>query len=1048
MRSIILAGASALAMAAIPAQAQTPAPEPTKVAVADASDAADESTIIVTGSRIRSANVDSQAPVTVLSGTSLANTGNVSLGDVLNNLPALRSTFSSGNSTRFIGTTGLNLLDLRGLGTSRTLVLQNGRRLVSAQEGENTPDVNTIPTDLVERVEIVTGGASSIYGSDAIAGVVNFILKDKYEGISLRAQSGITSKGDRPSQFLSATAGTNFSDGRGNIAGNIEYANSDSLSIRNRKSTRERWQFQQVQFDPAGTNSDGTPDREFFTNVRSLLLSKGGTYVPAVNSANPATFIARTNPDGSIVRVGRVYRFNADGTISEADYGTRDFRFGTLTPGVFNAAGGTNTLGGDGESLRDYGLLQPQLTRYGFNALGHYEVSPAFVPYFEARYARVETLQESSPTFGQGTSSGTNVTGATFANNSGGIPIRFDNAYLSNAQRTLLQSITPANTQFVRINRNNVDLGSRGEDGLRQTYRGVIGVKGTFNDDWSYDVSVNYAEVKNRIFSLNNRLQQRFELATDAARDPTTNQIVCRSRLTAPAPLPVVDANGRPIPVNVAKNAQLANDIAQCQPINLFGYSSPSAAALNYVNTTTRYDGKQSQFDISGFLSGDLSQLFELPGGPIGFAIGGEYRRETASYSYGDTVKSGLTFLNAIPDFAPPALEVKEVFGEVNIPLFKDVTAIKELTIKAAARYSDYNNATGGVFAWNAGAIYSPFSGLRLRGNYSVAVRAPTLGDLYSSPTQNFSNITDACDVQQISAGSANRARNCAAAGIPSGFINAPARAQSTELLSSGNNTLTEERSKSLTLGGVVQPAFLPGLTISADYYHIEIKDVIASVSAQNTVNLCYDAPTLANAFCPNIVRDPVTFFFQRPGVFTKSFNYAKRIAEGVDVDVTYNLTTSKYGSFSNRLVLTYVKTRDNYPIITDQTFRDQILRELGDPRWAFNYSLDWKYNKFAFGYRMRYLDKMYAGTTIEDVITINNTPPQNPDWGNPLFLPAITYHDFRVSYDVTKQIQVYGGVDNAFDQLPPYGLTGAGDGSGIYDNVGRFLYIGVTAKF
>jgi outer membrane receptor protein involved in Fe transport len=1026
-----------LATAITPTYAQT--------AATPAADTGGEDAIIVTGSRIRNSNLESQAPVTVLVASDLTNAGAVSLGDQLNDLPALRSTYSTANSTRFIGTTGLSLLDLRGLGISRTLVLQNGRRQVSASEGENLVDVNSIPTDLVDRVEVVTGGTSAIYGSDAIAGVVNFILKDKFEGLTARAQAGISSKGDRPSQFVSLTGGMNFADGRGNIAANVEFAHNGQLSIRDRDYTKVRLQFQQVEFDPAGTNSDGQPDRLFFTDVRSLLLSQGGTFVPTVSTANPLTFIARTNPDGSVVRVARVYRFNSDGTIREADYGTRDFRFGLNSDGSFNAAGGTNTLGGDGETLRDYGQLQPEIRRYSANLLGHLEISNAFIPYFETKYVRVESFQESSPTFGQGGTNRGALTGATFASNSTGIPIRFDNPYLTTQASTFLRSITTAGDAYFRINRNNVDLGSRGEDGLRQTYRGVLGVKGTFNDDWSYDLSLNYGKVQNRIFALNNRIQQRFELAVDATRDPANGQIICRSKLVAPALLPTVDANGRPIPANIAKNAQLTNDIAQCVPINVLGAGSPSQAAKSYINQNTRYDGRQTQFDILGFVSGDLSQLFELPGGPIGFAFGGEYRRETASYTYGPVTGSGLTFLNAIPDFVPPALDVKEVFGEVNIPLLKDTPGFYELTVKAAGRYSSYNNATGRVFAWNAGVVYSPFRGLRFRGNYSVAVRAPTLGDLYSSPTQNFANITDPCDVQQINSGSATRAANCAAAGVPAGFINLPARSQSTELLSSGNSSLREERSRSLTIGGILQPEQIPGLAISVDYYRIAISNVIESVTAQNTVNLCYDAPTLTNAFCPNVLRDATTKLFLRPGVLTKSFNYAKRISEGVDVDVSYTGDLGP-GKLTTRLIGTWTKRRDNFPVITDPTFRDQILNELGDPEYAYNVSADYKIGGFTLGYQFRFLDKMYVNT-IEDIITINGAPPQNPDYSSPLFYPAVTYHDIRASYDVNTKFQIYGGIDNALDKEPPFGLTGTGAGSGIYDNVGRFFYVGIKAS-
>ena len=1048
LRSLLAGSAlAALTSGASPAVAQTVPPSPVVTAGNDLSD----ETIVVTGSRIRSRAGDAQVPVTAVSGLELTSNGAISVGDQLNNLPSLRSTYSTANSTRFIGTTGLNFADLRGLGIARTLVLQNGRRLVSASEGENTPDVNTIPSELLDSVDIVTGGESAIYGSDAIAGVVNFKLKDHFQGLEGHFQTGISSHGDRPTYLGAVTAGTDFSEGRGNIAVSAEYNRNDQLLILDRDNFRSRNQLVQVEFNAPGVTNDGIPDRLFFNDVHSNLLSKGGTFIPAISAANPLTYLSRTNADGTVVRIARLYRFQPDGTIREADYGSRDFRFGTTATGALTSSGPSNAVSGDGESLRDYGQLFPQVTRYVVNALGHYEFSPAFVPYFEAKYVRVDSLQQSSPTFGQGGAARGGAAGSVFTSNSSGIPIRFDNAFLTPQAATFLRSVTNPGDAYFRINRNNVDLGSRGEDGRRQTYRGVIGVKGTFNDDWTYDVSVNYGEVKNRIFSLNNRLQQRFQLAVDAVRDPASGQIVCRSKLTPPAPLPTATATGGTDSVAVAKNAQLSNDIAQCVPLNILGNAASSQAARDYVNTTTQYRGKQTQFDISGFISGDSSQLFSLPGGPIGFAIGGEYRRETSFYSYGPVVSSGLTFLNSIPDFNPRALDIKEGFGEIKLPLLKDLPLIKEFSLQAAGRYSNYNNRTGGVIAWNGGGIYSPFSALRFRANYAVAVRAPTPGDLYSSPTQNFANPSDPCDVQQIDSGTPTRRANCLAAGVPinqpGGFVNLPARQQSTELRSSGNDQLREERSRSLTVGAVFAPKFVPGLSVSLDYYRIVVKNVITAVAAQDVLNLCYDAPTLQNEFCPNVFRDPATSFFLRPGIATKSFNYAKRVASGVDLDANYNIELGRYGSLSNRVLLTWVRTRDNYPIITDQTFRQRILTNLGDPEWAFNFSTDYKIDKLIVGYRLRYLDPMYVNV-IQDIVSINGNPPQKPDYSSPNFYPATFYHDFRISYDVDKRFQIYGGVDNAIDTAPPLGLTGTGDGSGIYDNVGRFFYTGVRLKF
>lgn len=222
------AAIAAMAISATTAKAQDQENSDQISAEQSESDGSD-STIIVTGTRIQNPNVSSPVPITSVEIEDLVSTGSVSLGDAINELPALRSTFSQGNSTRFIGTAGLSLLDLRGLGTERTLVLVNGRRHVTASPGDFRVDVNTIPIDLVERVDIVTGGNSAIYGADAVAGVVNFVLKRDFEGIRFRAQSGISDEGDRAASFGSLTLGQNFSDGRGNVAVALEYADSDPL---------------------------------------------------------------------------------------------------------------------------------------------------------------------------------------------------------------------------------------------------------------------------------------------------------------------------------------------------------------------------------------------------------------------------------------------------------------------------------------------------------------------------------------------------------------------------------------------------------------------------------------------------------------------------------------------------------------------------------------------------------------------------------------------------------------------------------------------------
>ena len=275
----------------------------------DQSDEAEEeganAPILVTGSRISRPTLDSAVPLTSVTVDDLTGTGEVSLGDALNDLPSLRSTFSAGNSSRFIGTAGLSLLDLRGLGTDRTLVLVNGRRHVTSTPGDNGFDVNTVPIDLVDRIDIVTGGNSAIYGSDAVASVVNFIMKRDFDGIKLQGQGGISSRGDRGTYFLSALAGTNFADGRGNITGSLEYTRQQPLLFNDRDkltgaySGRCQYNTSEITTgEPAA--GDGIPDSTFFCGVKNASISNAGT-------------IGALDPSSSLTR--RYLRFDDAGNI-------------------------------------------------------------------------------------------------------------------------------------------------------------------------------------------------------------------------------------------------------------------------------------------------------------------------------------------------------------------------------------------------------------------------------------------------------------------------------------------------------------------------------------------------------------------------------------------------------------------------------------------------------------------------------------------------------------------------------------------------------------
>jgi outer membrane receptor protein involved in Fe transport len=1011
--------------------------------------AEDAEQIIVTGSRIRRPNLESAVPITSVSGTEFFETGQISIGDVLNELPQLRSTFSQQNSTRFLGTRGLNLLDLRGLGTQRTLVLVNGRRHVAGDVLNNavSPDTNTFPTDLIERIDIVTGGNSSIYGSDAVAGVVNFILKDNFEGVQVRGQSGISKYGDAANQYVSLLAGTNFSEDRGNIAINLEYAHSDRYFGSRRPNLRQNNGFVTVDSDPAGSpnGSDGIPDRTFFRDIRSATLSIGGQTV---------IFPGATGTTGGIDGVG--------GRFTNAFVFQRD---GSLIPQTGTRVGlapNGNFIGGNGSSNREGQLLTltPSLDRYSANIIGHFEVSPAFEPFFEAKYVRTEAFGSvSGPLFSQGTTLGDPASPNRER-------VRLDNPFLSASARAtlvplLLATNVNANTgtalsatalaaQRTAINngsfrfgvrRNYVDLGIRDEKIVRETYRFVGGVKGEFNDDWNYEFSLNYGEHRERNDIKGNINVQRFLLAIDSTRD-TAGNIVCRSQIDPAAAVPLV-----------AGAAILAADVAACVPLNPFGEGSVSQAARNYLTAQSVATGKLTQFVASGFVSGDFSNLFELPGGPISFSVGGEYRRETNAYDLDDLTQAGYNFYNSIPSFTAPAFEVKELFGEVSVPLLKDVPGFKDLTLTASGRVADYKGSTGTVYAYSGGVDWQPIQDLRLRGSYSRSVRAPNLNELFSAQGQNFAPApNDPCSARNLATGSATRVANCNAAGRPANFDFV--YTSSLEIISGGNPNLTEEESTSYTIGGIITPSLIPGLSISADYFDITVDNVITSVTAQNILNLCYDAADLNNVFCGQFQRagasggprGEIPFQILEASLLQSTLNFAKFKTRGIDAEIAYRRKFS-FGDLNLKAIYTRTLQRDQFTNPAEPGRADRFLDELGDPRNQVNFNADLKVKDVTFGYQLRWIDSQLIGT-FEDVNSLQGRPPQNFDFADRFLYPDVFYHDIRLDVQATEKFNFYIGVDNATNRLPPLGLTGVGGGSGIYDVRGRYFYAGFKAGF
>jgi outer membrane receptor protein involved in Fe transport len=1036
----------------IPVEADPPETLQGEVEIESGDDAqADASAeqIVVTGSRIRRPNLESPVPVTSVGGEEFTQTGQISIGDVLNELPQLRSTFSQANSTRFLGTAGLNLLDLRGLGTQRTLVLVNGRRHVGADILNNavSPDVNTIPTDLVERVDLVTGGNSAIYGSDAIAGVVNFVLRRDFEGLQIRAQGGASDYGDAGAYFVSATGGMNFADGRGNIAINAEYARQNQYFGAGRPFLAENNGFLVVDTDTE-TSSDGNPDRVFFRDIRNASLSNTGL-VRFGGGTSP--YRCGSDPLGQGYSCN--FLFTPEGNLIPQT-GTR---VGVIASNT-NPTG--SFIGGNGDNFRTGQQFQisPALDRFNVNLIGHFTISDAFEPFIEAKYARTESLGSGSsgPAFIQGTTLGDPaafVAPGTYGNRE---TPRVGNPFLTEqargvitAQRANLGLATTDDTRF-QVRLNLLGLGTRREAATRETFRGVIGVRGSFNDDWQYEVSANYGEFREETEILGNLNAQRFLLALDAVRDPGTGNIVCAAQINPAAQIGYYPDYG-----NEANSAIFQNDVAECVPLNPFG-DNISEAARNYVLSDTTAKGKITQFVVNAFVSGDSSQWFELPGGPIGFAIGGEYRRESAFYQQDPLVEQGYTFYNAIPSFEPPKFEVKEVFGELRLPILRGITGFEELTATLAGRVSDYNlGTTGTAYAYNAGLEWSPIEDLRLRGTYSRAVRAPNLADLFTPLGQNFApGFVDPCSLNNIQTGSANRAANCRAAGIPENYNFG--YSASLELQSGGNPELREETSDSYTLGAVLTPRAVPGLSLSVDYFDITVNDVITTPTAQQIVNACYDLADLNNQFCALFQRvgaggtGPVgeeEFRIIEGSLEQRLLNYAKLTARGIDVEAAYRRNIEGLGTINTRITYTHMLERNQFLDPTDPEFADRLLTELGDPQDQVNWNLELQSGPVTLGYQMRYIGKQVVNF-YEDFFSVQGRPPQNEDWADIRFYPSVMYHDARIAFEPIDDFEFYAGVDNITNRQPPFGLTGIGAGSSIYDIRGRFFYAGAIAKF
>lgn len=1028
-----------------------------------AQEAAELEEVVVTGSRIAVDNAESApSPIQVLDSESIAASGEMDLSALLRETPALNaslpSSFSAfqGPAAGSPGSTdddlGIGFLNLRNLGAVRTLVLVNGRRHVAGAQGAAAVDVNTIPTLMTKRVEIMTGGASSVYGADAVTGVVNYILKDAsdFDGFEFTAQTGVSGRNDGEQISLSGAGGFEFLDGRASVVVGVEYMDSEEVFDFKRPFTG---QFR-------GDDLNNTPE------------------IAALTGRNPAAQRVYVRPEGNpisspfgVFDLTNIDAFGSiDGVFSNPDYRPGDpipiipgsEGFGRVpggpltggipalqvidTPGgvarVYNPGFAINTsqsfLVGDGLGSI-LGTMMPKAERVVANINSRFDLTDNHTLFLEAKYANTDTSER------QG--------GADFNDS---IPIAFDNPYIPDnlaEQITFLQTEgiigpDPADGSFYGFgsSRDTQDLAVLPTTSVeRETIRVVAGIEGMFDvlGGIDYELSFNYGETTADIDNEGTRIEDRFYAALDSVVDPNSGEIVCRSDLDATALPPVAAAFPTPefTTGNFTANGRYTEFVSftpgdgSCVPFDPFGRNAatPEYAAFVYQSDVDKTELEQTV--VFGSLAGDSSAFFELPAGPLAWVVGGEYRKEESSFVVGPFEQSGVTWNGSNGNRRESLsgdFDVTEYFFELAAPLLADLPAFEYLEVTGAMRFADYDTI-GSNDAWSVGGRWEILPGITLRGTVSEAVRAPNIAELFSPQQPAFYPfLNDPCSIQNINLGSEFRAANCAQL-VPAGYDVTQFVTAGIPGVTGGNPDLSEETAETTTFGIVLAPEqWIPGLRIIIDYYEIEIDGAIDALSALRVSEACVDLPTTANNFCPLITRAATgQVIDHRSG----QVNLGSVETSGIDFSVTYDFTVGSFGDFTVGVSGNKLEDWKEFQDPIDTTVFEDRVGEFTYPEYIMNGRVNWSLGALSLGWAVRYEDsQLLPGISNEDLAA-------NPLFVDPNNTGRGIVHNISGSYEVSDNLTVRGAIRNAFDEHPYLGTLSRPAGP-----MGRFF--SVTAQY
>jgi iron complex outermembrane recepter protein len=996
MKQLSMAVVQSLAIASVAtvADAQTPAPAP---AAAPATAPEKVEKIEVTGSRIPSANLESTSPITTIDAQAIKVDGVRSVENLLNNLPQV---FADQGGNVSNGATGTATVNLRGLGATRTLVLVNGRRLPPGSPREFAADLNQIPAPLIKRVEILTGGASAIYGSDAVAGVVNFIMNDKFEGVQLEVNQSFYNHQQHDRSGLSEVI-------RGRSA-----TNASQFKVPDDKSSDGKIFDMSMLLGGNFANGKGNATVFFNYKKEDALLQSERDF--SACSAGNSTVAAGFRCGGSSTSFpGRFFTRGGAGpsrTVADAAGNTRPFVAAT-----------------DQYNFGPLNYFQRPSERYGFNASANYDVFENAKAYTEFSFHDDRTVAQIAP-------SGLFIYDATGDN-----AIKCDNPFLSDAWRRDLGCNGTSGTADVLIGRRNVEGGGRQDDIRHTSYRSVIGVKGEFAKYWNYDVFAQSGKVVFQETYKNDFSKARTALALDAIRDENGN-IVCRSAAARAAGC---------IPYNIWALGQVSQG-------SLAYLQTPG---FQKGSTEQKVQGVNISADL-----GNYGWKLPSAKNGIGFAFGFERRTEKldldtdTAFTTDDLAGQGGPTIGLGGGYT-----IKEVFAEVRAPLVEGKAFADLLSVNASVRQSDYSTGQK-TDSFGVGIEWAPIKQVRFRGSAQQAVRAANVIDLFTAQGNALFDLpADPCGPAALNAAdqTLQRAR-CARTGVTAAtygqdILDSPAGQYN--VFQGGNANLKPEKSDSYTIGAVV--AVGRNFSASLDYFDIKVEKVIGQIPPGTILSQCLD--TGAARFCDLIRRDRLgTLWALTTGRITSlNDNLGSLKTSGVDLTLDYAQKVGGFGNLKFNFTGTYLLANKTEPVagLGEYDCKGYHGANCGvpSPEWRHKFRTTWESPwNFDLALTWRHIGKVEHETLSRDALITGYDPDTGELSTQPKdrTLGKRDYFDIAASYNITKKITLRAGINNVLDRDPPLsGLVGAGVGNGntypqVYDALGRRFFFNVTAAF